>query len=238
MYYDGGESWSHLVLLMGDSHLLFQDGRASRLFFPHDPLLLQLRTPEAFDAVCGRSQLTVLEVELPAQQIILPLHVPELDLHLQQLPAAAPHRLPQECRGHPLVVVVVVQHGEGAQVTVGQKVTVGQSHGSDVRAAAHGRDAAPVHGPAGGATQSHGAFRVGGSGAHALVVAEIHGARSGIGSVERLDVLHGERLPPPATPAPAVGPPMAQSGGPWQARGACGAALYVAYSSGTAVHVL
>lgn len=218
---------------MSDPHLLFEDGCASCLLLSHYPLLLQLRTPEALDAVCGGAELTVLQVELSAQQLVLPLHIPELGLHFQELPAAPPHRLPQEDGGHPLVV----QHGEGAQVTVRQQVgMMRQPHGSDVGTAAHGCDAAPVHGPAGPA-ERHGAFRVGSSGAHGLVIAQVHGPGCRVGSIERLDVFHGERLTA-ATPTPTVGPPMAQSGGPRQARGPRGAALYVAYSSGTAVHVL
>ena len=222
---------------MSDSHLFFQDGRAGCLLLPHYPLFLQFRTPETLDAVGGRSQLTVFQVKLPPQHLILPLHLPELGLHLQHLPPAAPHRLPQQSGGHPLVVVGV-QHGEGAQVTVRQKVSVRQPHRSDVGAAAHGGDAAPVHGPVGGSTQGHSSSWVGGSGAHALVVAQVHGPRSSVGSVEGLDVLHGQRLAPPTAPTPTVCPSMAQSGGPWQARGAYGAAFYMAYSSGTAVHVL
>ena len=70
------------------------------------------------------------------------------------------------------------------------------------------------------------------------MVAQVHGPRGGVGRIEGLDVLHGERLAPRTTPAPAVGPPVAQSGGPGQARGPCGAALYMAYCPGTAVHVL
>lgn len=230
------EEWSHLILLMSDSHLLFQNGRSSRLLFPHDPLLLQLWAPEALDAVGGRSQLTLLQVKLSPQNLILPLHLPELGLHLQQLATTAPHGLPEQSRGHPLVVVGV-QHGEGAQVTVRQKVSMRQPHWSNIGAAAHGCDATPVHGPAGGATQSHGSLWVGGSGAHALVVTQVHGPWSSIGSVEWLDVLHGEGLAPCTTPAPTVCPSMAQSGGPWKARGPYRAALYMTYSSGTAVHV-
>ena len=113
---------------MSHPHLLLQDGRPRGLLLPHDPLLLELGTPEALDAVGGGAQLTVLQVKLSAQQLVLPLHVPELGLHLQQLAPTAPHRLPQQGGRHPLVVVVVVQHGEGAQVTVRQKVSVGQPH--------------------------------------------------------------------------------------------------------------
>lgn len=157
---------------MGDPHLLFQDGCASCLLLSHDSLLLQLGAPKALDAVCGGAQLTVLQVQLSPQQLVLPLHIPELGLHLQELPPAPPHRLPQQDGGHPLVV----QHGEGAQVAVGQQVSVmRQPHGGDVGAAAHGCDAAPVHGPAGGATQCHSALWVGGSGAHGFVVAQVHG---------------------------------------------------------------
>lgn len=114
------ERGPHLVLLMSDPHLLFEDGCASCLLLSHYSLLLQLRTPEALDAVCGGSQLTVLQVELSAQQLVLPLHIPELGLHLQELPSAPPHRLPEQDRGHPLVV----QHREGAQVAVRQEVSM------------------------------------------------------------------------------------------------------------------
>lgn len=111
-----------------------------------------------------------------------------------------------------------------------------QAHWGDVGTAAHGSDTPPVHGSA-GATQSHGAFWVSGSGAHCLVVTQVHRPWSSIGSVEGLDVLHGQRLAPRTTPTPTVCPSVAQSGGPWKAWGSYRATLYMTYSSGTAVHV-
>lgn len=235
--YDSSGKCSHLVLLMSDPHLFFKDGCTSSFFFPHYPFLFQLRTPETLDAVRRGSQLTVFQVELSTQHLILPLHLPELGLHLQQLPPTSPHRLPQQGGGHPLVVMVV-QHGDRAQVTVRQQVSMRQPHWSNIGTAAHGCNSAPVHGSVSGPTQSHSASWVGGSGAHTFMVAQVHGPWSGIGSIEGLDVLHGERLSPRTTPAPTVCPSMAKPGGPWQARGPYGAALYMANSSGTAVHVL
>ncbi|TNN84314.1 hypothetical protein EYF80_005307 [Liparis tanakae] len=73
-------------------------------------LLLTASLISVMDELANSSLLNLQsnQVKLTAQQLILPLHVPELDLHLQYLPTTSPHRLPQQRRGHPLVVVVVV----------------------------------------------------------------------------------------------------------------------------------
>lgn len=200
--------FSYLVLILHDSILLLPHADLRRLVLTKRSLLLQLRAPEGLNGVHGGAELAFLHIHLLPQKLVLPEHLLELGLQIHD--GVVP-RLPQRMRhgGSQRGRHVMVSEGDGVGGH-GPRAT-----GGDVRAASHHGRADAVRHPSTRAAQRHCALRQVRAGRHHLVVAQVHGARRGVGSIERLDVLHGEGFAPRTHSCPvascAVGPAVAQT---------------------------
>lgn len=225
---------TNLVFFLQNSILLLPNGDLGSFILPQSSLLFQLGTPEGLDAVHGRAELALLHLHVLAQQIVLAEHLLELRLQVHDGVVAGLAQRVGHGGGH--------AHGRQVVLSEGDAVA-GHAAAGDVGAAAHGRHPHAVREPPPGAAQGHGAL--GGVGAHVFVLAEVHGAGGGVGSVQGLDVLHGQGLAAGAgggaarAAARAVGAPVAQAGRARQARGAARAlraGLGLAHGAGAAVH--